>query len=83
MASEATVFSLTTAELAAGGASGFAGGDNVDVATTDAAVMTASVDIGLYILKTKYESGIGGKQRLLNHLEQIKSKIIESAWPAI
>ena len=82
MANEATCFSLTSVELAAAG-SELAGGDNVDVATTNAAVMTADVDVGVYILKSAYESGVGGKSRLLRHLKQLEAKIIESAWPAI
>jgi CMP-2-keto-3-deoxyoctulosonic acid synthetase len=81
MANEATCFSLTTTEMATAVA-GQAGGKDVDVATTDAAVMTASVDIGLYILKSKYESA-DGKSRLLQHIDKLKAKIVESAWPAI
>jgi hypothetical protein len=83
MANEATVFSLTTTELAAGNVSSEAGGKAVDVATEDAATMTASVDIGLYILKSKYESGVAGRSKLLQHLEKIRAKILESDWPAI
>lgn len=81
MANEATVFSLTTTEMATAVA-GQAGGKDVDVATKDADVMTASVDIGLYYLKAKYE-GTTGKSRLLAHIEKLKSKIVESPWPPI
>ncbi len=81
MANEATCFSLTTAEMATSVADQ-AGGKDVDVATTDAAVMTASVDIGLYVLKAAYETG-GGRSKLLRHIEKLKAKIIEGAWPAI
>lgn len=81
MANEATCFSLTTTEMATSVAES-AGGKDVDIATTDAAVMTASVDIGLYFLKTKYESA-DGRSKLLRHIEKLKAKIIESAWPSI
>lgn len=81
MSNEATVFSLTTTEMATGAANQ-AGGYDVDVATKDADVMTASVDIGLYILKSKYE-GADGRSKLLRHIEKIKEKIMRSAWPAV
>lgn len=81
MANEATVFSLTTTEMATGVA-GTAGGKDVDVATANAAAVPASIDIGLYYLKAAYESG-SGKSKLLQHIEKLKAKIIESAWPPI
>nr|ALS91982.1 tripeptidyl peptidase II N terminal [uncultured bacterium] len=81
MANEATVFSLTTTEMATSVAS-TAGGDDVDVATTNAAAVPASIDIGLYILKSKYE-GTDGRSRLLLQLDKLKAKIIKSPWPAI
>ena len=81
MANEATVFSLTTTEQATGTADQ-AGGNDVDVATADATVMTASVDVGLYFLKAAYE-GAGGRNKLMRHIEKIKEKIMHSAWPAI
>ena len=81
MANEATCFSLTTTEMATSVASQ-AGGDDVDIATTDAAVVTASTDIALYFLKSKYE-GADGRSKLLQHIEKFKAKIIKSAWPAI
>lgn len=81
MANEATVFSLTTAEMATAVASQ-ASGDEVDISTENAAAMTASVDIGLYFLKAAYE-GTNGRSKLLQHLEKIKAKIIKSAWPSI
>jgi hypothetical protein len=82
MSNEATVFSLTSTEMATGVASQ-AGGDDVDVSTQNAAAVAASIDIGLYILKTAYESGVGGRTRVLQHLDKIRAKIIEGAWPAI
>jgi hypothetical protein len=82
MSNEATVFSLTTTEMAAGNVSSTAGGEFVDVATANAAAVTASIDIGLYFLKAKYE-GTDGRSRLLDHVDKLKAKIIESAWPAI
>ena len=82
MADEATVFSLTTTEMAAGNVASQAGGKDVDIATEDAAVMTASVDIGLYYLKAAYESA-DGRSELLRHIEKIKAKIVEAAWPPI
>ncbi len=81
MANEATCFSLTTTEMATDVASQ-AGGKAVDIATTDAAVMTASVDIGLYYLKAAYE-GTNGRTKLLQHIEKLKAKVIEAAWPPI
>ena len=82
MANEATCFSLTTTELAAGNVSGQSEGFTVDVATTNAAVMTASVDIGLYVLKAAYEGG-DGRNQLLLHLDKIRANIMNGAWPAI
>lgn len=82
MANEATCFSLTTTEMAAGNVASEAGGKAVDVATTDAAVMTVSVDVGLYVLKTAYETA-DGRSQLLQHIEKIKAKIVEGAWPAV
>jgi hypothetical protein len=81
MADEATVFSLTTTEMATSVADQ-AGGKDVDIATEDAATVTASIDIGLYYLKTAYE-GAGGRNELLRHIEKIKAKIVEAAWPPI
>jgi hypothetical protein len=81
MANEATVFSLTTTEMATDVADR-SGGDEVDVATANAAAVPASIDIGLYFLKAAYE-GDSGRSRLLRHLEHIKGKIIKSDWPAI
>ena len=81
MANEATVMSLTTTEMVTGVANQ-AGGDNVDVATANAAAVPASIDIGLYFLKSKYESA-DGRSKLLRHLKQLEAKVIKSAWPAI
>ena len=81
MASEATVFSLTTTEMATEVADRITP-DSVDIATENAAAVTASIDIGLYYLKSKYE-GADGRSRLLRHLEKIKSRIIAAAWPPI
>lgn len=81
MANEATVFSLTTTEMATSVA-GTAGGKDVDIATKDAGVMTSSVDIGLYYLKAAYE-GTDGRSKLLKHIEKIKAKIVEASWPPI
>lgn len=81
MANEATVFSLTTTEMATSVADQ-AGGKDVDVATTNAAAVPASIDIGLYILKASYETG-NGRQKLLRHIDKLRAKIIEGAWPAI
>ena len=81
MANEATVFSLTTAEMATAVANQITP-DNVDIATENAAAVTASIDIGLYYLKAAYE-GTDGRSKLLRHLEKIKSRIIAAAWPPI
>lgn len=81
MANEATVFSLTTTEMATSVA-GQAGGDDVDVATANAAAVPASIDIGLYYLKAAYESA-NGRSKLLQHLEKLKAKIVKSAWPPV
>jgi hypothetical protein len=81
MSNEATVFSLTTTEMATAVA-GQAAGFSVDVATKDADVMTASVDIGLYYLKAAYE-GTNGRSKLLQHIDKIRAKIVESAWPPV
>jgi hypothetical protein len=81
MANEATVFSLTTTEMATGTADQ-AGGYDVDIATANAAAVPASIDIGLYYLKAAYESA-DGRSELLRHLEKIKAKIISAAWPPV
>ena len=81
MANEATVFSLTTTEMATAVA-GTAGGDEVEIATENAAAVTASIDIGLYYLKAAYE-GTNGRSKLLQHIEKLKSKIVKAAWPPI
>lgn len=81
MANEATVFSLTTTEMATEVASQ-AGGKDVDIATANAAAVPASIDIGLYYLKAKYE-GADGRSRLLQHLKKLEAKVIEAAWPPI
>jgi len=81
MANEATVFSMTTAEVATA-VPEQAGGTDVDVATANAGSVTASTDICLYILKVTYE-GDQGRNKLLRHLEKIKAKIVSSAWPAV
>lgn len=82
MANEATVFSLTTTEMAAGNVASNAGGKDVDVATANAGAVPASIDIGLYILKAAYESA-DGRSHLLQHIDKLKAKVLESAWPAI
>ena len=82
MANEATVFSLTTTEMAAGNVASDASGKDVDIATADAAAVPASIDIGLYYLKAAYE-GTDGRSRLLRHIEKLKVKVIEAAWPPI
>ena len=82
MANEATVFSLTTAELAAGNVTSDASGKDVDIATANADAVPASIDIGLYFLKAAYD-GNDGRNKLLRHIEKIKAKIIESAWKPI
>jgi hypothetical protein len=81
MANEATVFSLTTTEMATEVANRD-GGDDVDVATANAAAVPASIDVGLYFLKAAYE-GTDGRSRLLRQLNKIIAKIHKSAWPAI
>ena len=81
MASEATVFSLTTTEMATSVANQ-AGRYDVDVATENAAVVTASIDLGVYYLKAKYE-GADGRSKLLRHLKKIEAKIVDSAWPPV
>lgn len=81
MANEATVFSLTTTEMATDVADQ-AGGKAVDISTENAAAMTASVDVGLYYLKAAYEGPLG-RDKLLRHLKKIEAKIVEAAWPPI
>lgn len=81
MANEATVFSLTTTEMATEVANQADVGA-VDVATKNADVMTSSVDIGLYYLKAAYE-GTDGRSKLLRHLKLLEAKIIKSAWPPV
>lgn len=81
MANEATVFSLTTTEMATEVADR-AGGKDVDVATANAAAVPASIDIGLYYLKAAYE-GTNGRSKLLRHMKKLEAKIIEGAWPPI
>ena len=81
MANEATVFSLTTTEMATAVASQ-ASGDEVDIATANADAVPASIDLGLYFLKAAYE-GTNGRSKLLQHIDKIKAKIIKSAWPSI
>jgi hypothetical protein len=81
MANEATVFSLTTTEMATAVASQ-ADGAAVDVATANAAAVTASIDVGVYYLKAAYE-GANGRSKLLQHLDKIKAAIVEAAWPPI
>jgi len=82
MANEATVFSLTTTEMAAGNVASEAGGKAVDIATANADAVPASIDIGLYYLKAAYESA-DGRSQLLQHIEKLKAKIVEAAWPPI
>jgi hypothetical protein len=81
MADEATVFSLTTTEMALAVASQ-AGGDDVDIATANAAAVPASIDVGIYYLKAAYE-GTHGRSKLLQHIDKLKSRIVEAAWPPI
>ena len=81
MANEATVFSLTTTEMATAVASQ-ADGFDVDIATANAAAVPASIDIGLYYLKAAYE-GANGRSELLQHIEKIKAAIVEAAWPPV
>ena len=82
MANEATVFSLTTTEMAAGNVASEASGADVDIATANAAAVPASIDIGLYYLKAAYESA-DGRSELLRHIDKIKAKIVEAAWPPV
>ena len=81
MANEATVFSLTTTEMATAVA-GTAGGKDVDIATANAAAVPASIVVGLYYLKAASER-TNGRSKLLQHLEKLKAKIVEAAWPPI
>ncbi len=81
MANEATVFSLTTTEMATEVANQVDVGA-VDVATANAAAVPASIDLGLYYLKAAYE-GADGRSKLLRHLEVLKAKVIKAAWPPI
>ena len=81
MANEATVFSLTTTEMATEVANRD-GGDDVDIATANADAVPGSIDIGLYFLKAAYE-GADGRSKLLRHLNKLVAKIHKSAWPAI
>lgn len=81
MANEATVFSLTTTEMATDVASRD-GGDDVDIATANADAVPGSIDIGLYYLKSKYE-GTDGRSKLIRHLSKLIAKIHKSAWPPI
>lgn len=80
MANEATVFSLTTTEMATAVAGQV--GKDVDIATANAAAVPASIDIGLYYLKAAYE-GANGRSKLLQHIDQIRNKIVEAAWPPV
>lgn len=82
MANEATVFSLTTTEMAAGNVASAAGGDDVDIATANAAAVPASIDIGLYYLKAAYE-GADGRSKLLQHIEKIRAAIVKAPWKPI
>lgn len=81
MANEATVFSLTTTEMATAVASQADGAD-VDIATANAAAVTADIDVGVYYLKSAYESA-DGRSKLLQHLDKIKAAIVEAAWPPV
>lgn len=81
MANEATVFSMTTTNGALDDSNQI-DANIIGVSTENAAAMTASVDLGLYFLKSKYESA-DGRSKLLRQLELIKAKIIKGAWPAI
>ena len=82
MANEATVFSLTTTEMATEVANQ-TGGDSVDVASANAAAVTASIDVGIYYLKAAYESGVDGRAKLLRHIGKLKAAILEGAWPPV
>lgn len=81
MANEATVFSMSTTNGALDDANQVDNGI-IDVATANAAAVPASIDLGLYFLKTKYE-GTDGRSKLLRQLALLEAKIIKSAWPAI
>jgi len=81
MANEATVFSLTTTEMATSVA-GTSDGKDVDIATANAAAVPASIDLGIYYLKAAYE-GADGRSKLLQHLKKLEVKIAEAAWPPI
>lgn len=81
MANEATVFSLTTAEMATEVANQADVGA-VDVATANAAAVPASIDIGLYYLKAAYE-GTDGRSKLLRHIKLLEAKIVKAAWPPV
>lgn len=81
MANEATVFSLTTTEMATAVAD-TAGGKDVDIATANADAVPASIDLGLYYLKAAYE-GTDGRSKLLRHIKKLEAKVIEAAWPPI
>jgi hypothetical protein len=81
MANEATVYSLTTAEMATAVADQ-AGGKDVDISTQNAGAVAASTDIALYFLKSAYE-GAGGRNKLLRHIEKFVAKIVEAPWPSI
>ena len=54
----------------------------MDISTQNAAAVPASIDIGLYYLKAAYE-GADGRSQLLQHIEKLKAKIVEAAWPPI
>ena len=81
MANEATVFSLTTTEMATEVANRIVP-TSVDIATANAAAVPASIDIGLYYLKAAYE-GTDGRSKLLRHLDKIVAHIHAAAWPPI
>lgn len=81
MANEATVFSLTTTEMATAVANQ-AGPSDVDVATANANAVPTSIDIGIYYLKAAYE-GTDGRSKLLRHLKKLQDKIITSPWPPV
>lgn len=86
MADEAWSFSLTTTELAAGNVSSDASGKNVDVALANTGAVAASTDIALYFLRSKYASttaDVDGRNKLLRHIEKIKTRIQEGAWPPV
>lgn len=81
MANEATVFSLTSTEMATAVAAQ-AGAADVDIATANADAVPASIDVGLYYLKAAYE-GTDGRSKLLLHLNKLRDKIVGAAWPPI